>query len=45
MQKRRKWEDIEIEFPSIPDFGLRLVVIQDGDDEFSYVTKNLLDSH
>jgi hypothetical protein len=37
-KKGRKWEDMEIEFTSLPGFRLRLVAIYDCDDELLYVT-------
>jgi putative transposase len=38
--KKKKWEDMDIEFTSYPGEVFRLVVIRDGKDEFWYVTNN-----
>ena len=36
--KKKKWEDMNIEFTSHPGEVFRLIVIRDGKDEFRYVT-------
>jgi len=36
--KKKKWEDMDIEFTSHPGKVFRLVVIRDGKEEFRYVT-------
>jgi len=38
--KKKKWEDMNIEFTSNSGTVFRLVVIQDGEEELRYVTNN-----